>query len=54
MRVVATGSTGWIGSATVDELLRNGHEVLGLVRSDAGAVKLKAQGPPCCAATGAP
>lgn len=44
MRVFITGSTGWIGSATVDELLASDHEVLGLARSDRSAAKLAAQG----------
>ena len=44
MKVLILGGTGSIGSAVTQELVRHGHEVTGLSRSDASDRKLAAMG----------
>jgi len=44
MRVFVTGSTGFIGTELVKNLIAAGHQVRGLTRSDEGVQQLKAAG----------
>lgn len=44
MKVFVTGATGYVGKLVVEELLKEGHQVTGLVRSEDSANYLKKLG----------
>jgi nucleoside-diphosphate-sugar epimerase len=44
MKILVTGATGFIGAAVARRFLQQGHEILAMSRSKAGAVKLRAAG----------
>jgi len=44
MKTFVTGASGFIGSEIVKNLIANGHQVLGLARSEASAEKIKTLG----------
>jgi len=44
MRILVTGASGWIGSASVKELISAGHHVLGLARNDEAAATISTLG----------
>lgn len=44
MHVFVTGATGWVGSVLTNDLLKAGHKVTGLARSEAKAIELAASG----------
>jgi nucleoside-diphosphate-sugar epimerase len=44
MRIFVTGASGWIGAPTVEQLVGEGHEVVGLARSDEAAATVAATG----------
>ncbi len=44
MKIFVTGATGYIGGSVAERLLREGHTVTGLVRTEEKAVLMKERG----------
>jgi nucleoside-diphosphate-sugar epimerase len=44
MNIFLTGATGYIGGSVAERLLREGHSITGLVRSESGAKEIQARG----------
>jgi len=44
MKIFLTGATGYIGGSVAERLLREGHAITGLVRSESGAKGIQARG----------
>ena len=44
MKIFVTGATGYIGGSVAERLLRGGHVLSGLVRSESGAKEVEARG----------
>ena len=44
MKIFLTGATGYIGGSVAERLLREGHAITGLVRSEPGAKEIEARG----------
>lgn len=44
MKIFLTGATGYIGGSVAERLLREGHVITGLVRSESGAKEIRARG----------
>jgi nucleoside-diphosphate-sugar epimerase len=44
MQIFVTGASGWIGVPTVEQLVADGHEVVGLARSEEAAATVAATG----------
>ena len=44
MKIFMTGATGYIGGSVAERLMREGHTITGLVRSESGAEELRKRG----------